>query len=173
MDKAMCGTCHKPLSKWREHASAPVVWRHGHRTLAPDGHAPQPMPPDDSMVMVCDFCSVHRPVWLYRTAVPTGAVKVEVEPKGREEVMQFAREWGQVVQPGQVTSGTEHIYDENWAACEGCAPFIDRRDINRLISHVKATVSAAGHRPQTRDWLASQWREFFATVLPGRMAIGG
>ena len=168
----MCATCKRLLAWWRS-ATGPLEWRHGRRLLAADGHMPVPVAPDDTVITVCDFCSVNRPAWVYFTSAPTGSIERTIEAKGREERHRFARDWEQIVQPGQIAGTFDSRYDEGWAACDGCARFIEKRDINRLISHVKATVrTALGVRSQTRDSLAVQWKEFFATVQPGRMPTG-
>lgn len=167
----MCATCKRLLAWYQPPGQARADWAHP-RWAVPETHRPLPVPPDHTAITVCDFCSLNPPVWIYHTAAPTSSITRVVEPKGETERHRFAREWETIVQPGQIAASFENNYDEGWAACASCAPYVERRDMNRLITHVKAIHAprhrAAGLVTMSRKGYARQWEQFFANVQPGR-----
>jgi hypothetical protein len=172
----MCAAC-KRLLVWYQPVGQLALGRWIHPKSAPALHSPQPVPPDATLIGVCDFCCMHPPQWIYSTAAPTHTHGITIEAKGRKERQRFARDWAAIVQPARIAESWQSNYDEGWAACAECAPHIERRDMNRLITHVKATVDAfhraAGRVPTSRSGYARQWKPFFDTVQPGRTPAPG
>jgi hypothetical protein len=170
----MCGKCLHRLNLRRSATTGERTWEHPYDRVR--DHTPQPVPVDERMIGICDFCSVGDPQWIYRSSQPTSSLRVETSPKGKEYRRLLSKREAAyaVVQDASVTRETVHGYDEGWAACEECARYIERRDVNRLVTHVKAVTRAnlpPGAVVSTRAHLYQQWQGFFANLQPGRTPV--
>lgn len=170
----MCGKCLHRLALRQHATTGKQTWEHPYDRQR--SHDPQPVPIDERVIGLCDFCSGDDPQWIYFSSRPTSTLNVQTTPKGKEYLHLVSRREGayETVQDATVTSETIHAFDEGWAACAQCAPYIERRDINRLVTHVKAVTRAnlpPGAIAATRAHLYQQWQEFFANLQPGRTPV--
>ncbi|GAB3863718.1 hypothetical protein GCM10029963_72930 [Micromonospora andamanensis] len=142
----------------------------------PSDHRPEPAPlteiPDP--IIECDFCSAPDVAWIYRCA---------------NQITDARRITAQVVAVGDYQSrhhaarvrrtDTEHAFTqawgERWSACEGCAHFIEARDlyglIGRVVEFLPAKLTRGKHLMRTRGQLHERYSDVFNTLAPGRGRI--
>ena len=176
-DSMYCATCKRGLMRHQTRTSGPVTYLHPLRDGQVD-HEPLPIPLVDlpDAQIQCDFCPSFEPIWYYDCTAPK-LVTHELSPRVvsdkevhtgrygrrlRNASSREAKRWG--------TRGDARLEQDmggRWAACEGCAVFIDTDNMYGLISRVVAAMPAKlskGNRlaPLRAD-LASLYETFFAT----------
>lgn len=170
-----CRTCKRALNRYRTAGGLPVFLHAQGQT----DHEPDPVLLEDlpDAIMICDFCSADGPAWYYdvsNEAVYTkrgGSPRVVGEGdhtgryanRVRDVSTREARRWG--------TRGAEQVtefYGERWAACDGCAVFIDAGDLWGLVGRVVDAMPAKARSGKKliplRGQVSGLYEEFLATV---------
>ncbi|GAB3076398.1 hypothetical protein [Micromonospora schwarzwaldensis] len=139
-------------------------------------HRPEPTPiteiPDP--IIECDFCSAPEAAWIYQCANQvtdarriTAQVFAVSDYQSRRHAARIHR------------TDTEHAFTQawgdRWTACDGCAHFIEARDLYGLISRVAdampAKLTRGKHLMRTRGQLHDRFSTVFDTLVPGRGRI--
>ncbi|MEU0558461.1 hypothetical protein [Dactylosporangium sp. NPDC006015] len=139
-------------------------------------HPARPVPLADlpDAVLECDFCSRPEPMWAYRCAdryTETRTVTATVvDARDYRHRHRAAR-----VRRTESTPGMTAAWGQRWAACEGCAELIERRDLYGLMARVTDAMPpklTRGKRlVRVRGELHALYSDVLATLEPGRDPI--
>ncbi|QDY06811.1 hypothetical protein FJK98_06195 [Micromonospora sp. HM134] len=172
-----CRRCRRALNVRLNNRGLIVEYLHAAEQRGqPSDHRPEPAPvteiPDP--IIDCDFCSAPEAAWIYRCA---------------NQITDARRVTAQVIAVGDYQTrhhaarvrrtDTEHAFTqawgEGWSACDGCADFIEARNlyglIGRVVEALPAKLTRGKHLMRTRGQLHERYSDVFATLVPGRGRI--
>ncbi|WP_431937077.1 hypothetical protein [Micromonospora sp. RP3T] len=142
-------------------------------------HRPEPVPiteiPDP--IIECDFCSAPDAAWIYRCAnqvTDARRVTAQVFAVGDYQSRHHAAR----VRRTETEHAFTQAWGERWTSCDGCASFIEARDLYGLIGRVAdampAKLTRGKHLMRTRGQLHDRFSTVFDTLAPsrGRIAPG-
>jgi hypothetical protein len=171
-----CRTCHRPLTRW----SSPQGFdQHLHSAdlRGEDiGHRPDPAPLTEApqLLLECDFCTSHDPVWVYVCADQHTDLRV-VRSRTVSAHDYRDRHHAARTQRADTAPGPQLRYNPRWSACGPCAEFIEQRDLYGLISRVTDALPRTYTRGRrlagTRARLHASYSLLFDTLLPGRARV--
>ncbi|GAA1025833.1 hypothetical protein GCM10009557_01320 [Virgisporangium ochraceum] len=170
-----CRTCRRPLNT-RARAGR-IEYLHAEQLRGgAAGHPAEPVTAAEigTVVLVCDFCSAADPVWIYTGADQETDIRVVTS-----EVVDFGDYQRRHRAARTVRADTEmgplQQWGERWTACDGCAAYLDARNLYGLIGRVVDRMAAKYRRgsrlARTRADLHALYSPLFATLQPGRTAI--
>jgi hypothetical protein len=123
-----CRACRRALNIYTS-PSGQVTYRHSVQGRDLGDHPPEPVPLSEvpDAVMECDFCSRPHPAWAYvcedqrnDSRVVTTRIVSARDYRDRHRAARTLRT--------ETGPGLSHLWGERWAACDGCAALIERRD---------------------------------------------
>jgi hypothetical protein len=172
-----CRTCRRALNR---HTSTPgdvVTYRHAEelRSLPVDHRAdPIPLAELPDALMKCDFCSQPHPSWVYLCA--DQRTETRIITARTVGVSDYRQRHGAARTLGVQTSpGLEQDWGQRWAACEGCARLIERRDtyglVFRVVEAMPAKYTRGKHLARVRARLHATYSNVLSTLHPGRGRI--
>lgn len=145
---------------------------------ATSDHPPRPAPPDQvtDPVIECDFCSRPEATWAYhcdRAELHTDTRTVTSRTVAAQDYRDHhhaARSLHETTTPGPT-----HRWGQEWLSCDGCAGFLDKRDLYGLISRVidamPRQLTRGKRLARTRAELNTTYTTVLATLAPGRDPI--
>jgi hypothetical protein len=171
-----CRACRRALNS-RTSPSGRVTYVHAVelRGEACDHPAdPAPLSEVADPVMECDFCSRPDPAWTYlcddqqtHLRAVTARVVGARDYRDRHGAARVLRT--------ETEPGLTQAWGNRWAACDGCAPLIEQRDLYGLVGRVADAMPAKYTRgkrlARIRGELHATYTRVFATLSPGRSRI--
>lgn len=172
-----CRRCRRALNVRFNNLGMIVEYLHAAEQRGqPSDHRPEPVPITEILdpIIECDFCSAPEAAWIYRCA---------------NQITDARRVTAQVIAVGDYQSqhhaarvrrtDTEHAFTqawgECWSACDGCADFVEARDlyglIGRVVEALPAKLTRGKHLMRTRGQLHERYSGVFDTLAPGRGRI--
>jgi len=171
-----CRTCRRALQR-RLSPSGVVDFIHAaeqHGGTSDHPANPAPLPEIVDPIIECDFCSAPGASWIYWCADQRTDTQV-VTSRTVSLYDYQRRHLAARTRSVETTAGPSQMWGECWAACEGCAPLIERRDLMGLISRVTDAMPTKYTRGKklvrVRSDLHVQYSKVFATLRPGRGRI--
>ncbi len=179
-----CQVCGEALNHWTEPGSL-GVYQHPPRLgmgMVRD-HEPVPIPLEQvkKKFHMCDFCGSEDAICMFSSAGDAQLRYNYVGKTGEVDDKTLTKSWrdkGEKTlvrqETGVVTGGLDATTSGEWTACESCARVVERGDMGRVISHVKAIYAAdpaRRHRNPSRAALEELYREFFRTINTQRIPL--
>ncbi len=171
-----CRTCRRALNVHTS-PSGPVSYRHAEELRGGTvDHPADPVPLTElaDPLIECDFCSRPGAAFSYVCADQVTESRLvttrTVDAHDYHHRHRAARTLSVTTAPGAT-----QVWGQRWAACDGCAELIERRDLYGLVGRVADEMPAKytrGNRlARTRGELHANYSNVFATLQPGRGRI--
>jgi hypothetical protein len=168
-----CRTCRRALTR-RTSPTGMDTFIHaiqlrGGNVDHPTSPAPVSEVPDP--IIECDFCSHPEPQWVYQCAdqhtdprIVTSRTISAYDYRHRHRAARTLKT--------KTTAGTRQEWGQHWTACDGCAQFIERRDVYGLVTRVADSMpkkfTRGARLPRVRAELHANYTTVLATLAPGR-----